>query len=488
MDYKMLYAIIELTMKCNMRCMHCGSACKEALEDELTTEEMLNLCDDLGEMGLKCVTLSGGEPTTRPDWYEIAKRCVKNNIYTNMITNGWELDDETLKKAEDAGINTLAISIDGMKETHDRIRKVGSYEKSMQAFKNMQKYNLVPAAITTVHKQNIDQLEDLFKCLKEVGVQTWQIQIALPMGNFKKHEAECIKPKDVQTIIDFAYSKIDDDMMIDLADCIGYYSKKEIALNKKRMGKNGIWNGCTAGKYSIGILCNGDVVGCTSIRAKEFIEGNIRKRPLKEIWEDEECFKWNRNLKKEDLKGNCKECQYGERCLGGCSNLKYCMFEDVKSENKYCVYHKQIEKYKEYINSISNYEELLQLLYDITQKKNYQIALLILNRIKQLNLETEQTRKIEAFVCFEKKDYKACKDINKAILDSNPMNLQAKKGYGLALYKLGKIDEAVMVLYEALDIDNYDSYNDLYAVLKEQKKDEEADKVLKMYEEAKKNK
>ena len=92
MDYKMLYAIIELTMKCNMRCMHCGSACKEALEDELTTEEMLNLCDDLANMGLKCVTLSGGEPTTRNDWHKIAKRCVKNNIYTNMITNGWELD------------------------------------------------------------------------------------------------------------------------------------------------------------------------------------------------------------------------------------------------------------------------------------------------------------------------------------------------------------------------------------------------------------
>jgi len=179
----------------------------------------------------------GGEPTTRADWYEIAKRCVKNNIYTNMITNGWNIDDEILKKAQDAGINTLAISIDGCKDTHDRIRKVGSYEKSMKAFKKMQKYNLVPAAITTVQKQNIDELEDVYKCLKEVGVQTWQIQIALPMGNFKEHESECVKPEDVQTIIDFAYSKIEDDMVIDLADCIGYYSKKEIQQKMREINE-----------------------------------------------------------------------------------------------------------------------------------------------------------------------------------------------------------------------------------------------------------
>ena len=52
MEYKLTNAVWELTMKCNMRCQHCGSSCEDAMPDELTTEETLALCDDLKELGL----------------------------------------------------------------------------------------------------------------------------------------------------------------------------------------------------------------------------------------------------------------------------------------------------------------------------------------------------------------------------------------------------------------------------------------------------
>jgi len=118
-------AVWEITMGCNMRCKHCGFSCENALEGELTTEEALKFCDDLGELGFQWITLSGGEPTTRKDWDLIAKRLNENGIIPNMISNGWLMSEEIADRAVKAGINTIAISIDGLEETHDFIRKKG---------------------------------------------------------------------------------------------------------------------------------------------------------------------------------------------------------------------------------------------------------------------------------------------------------------------------------------------------------------------------
>ena len=84
---KLTTAVWEITMGCNMRCKHCGSSCAEALPDELNTSEALQVCDQLKDLGLKVITLSGGEPTTRSDWHIIAKRLVDNGIITSIITN-----------------------------------------------------------------------------------------------------------------------------------------------------------------------------------------------------------------------------------------------------------------------------------------------------------------------------------------------------------------------------------------------------------------
>ena len=84
---KLTTAVWEITMGCNMRCKHCGSSCAEALPDELNTSEALEVCDQLKDLGLKVITLSGGEPTTRSDWHIIAKRLVDNGIITSIITD-----------------------------------------------------------------------------------------------------------------------------------------------------------------------------------------------------------------------------------------------------------------------------------------------------------------------------------------------------------------------------------------------------------------
>ncbi len=67
------YAVWEITLKCNLACSHCGSRAGQARTKELSTEESLDLVKQLAEVGIKEVTLIGGEAFMRPDWLEIAQ-------------------------------------------------------------------------------------------------------------------------------------------------------------------------------------------------------------------------------------------------------------------------------------------------------------------------------------------------------------------------------------------------------------------------------
>ena len=165
-------AVWEITMGCNMRCKHCGSSCHSALPDELTTTEALALCDDLGKLGLQWVTLSGGEPTTRKDWHLIAARLTQNGVIPNIITNGWLFNEEILEQAINAGVGTIAFSVDGLQETHDFIRREGSYQRIMRAIELCRSRNMEVTAITTINKMNLSELIGLKQELVLRGVKS----------------------------------------------------------------------------------------------------------------------------------------------------------------------------------------------------------------------------------------------------------------------------------------------------------------------------
>jgi len=125
-------------------------------------------------------------------------------------------------------------------------------------------------------------------------------------------------------------------------------------------GRDGYnWTGCGAGKYSLGILHNGDILGCTSVRDRSFIEGNIRQTPIKEIWMNPDSFSWNRKMTKDKLSGLCKKCYFGERCLGGCSNTRLTMEGSVYSENRYCSYNVAISTAREQLDRIEDVDVML---------------------------------------------------------------------------------------------------------------------------------
>ncbi|MFX0212425.1 MAG: radical SAM protein [Candidatus Hodarchaeota archaeon] len=330
MRYRLDCAIWEFTLQCNLRCSHCGSSAGLARKDELTTEECFRLCEDLAILKCNEIALMGGEPFLRKDWVEISQ-CIKDlGIKLSFVSNGL-LIEQVLPELANLNPQVVGISIDGMEQAHDMIRgKKGAFRKSISAINLLRKHKIQVTVITTVSKLNFKDLPRLKELFLKKGIN-WQLQVAMPFGNFTKENM--LSLEDYYSVGMFIAAIRATNPFFHLpvvgAHCFGYYSKI-LPCNKK-------WNGCTAGIHTIGITSDGGIVGCLSMGNDRFIEDNIRKRSLIDIWYDKKAFPYTRRFVLDDLGENCKGCPIGEQCKGGCNSVSFTTTSKFHN-NPYCFY------------------------------------------------------------------------------------------------------------------------------------------------------
>lgn len=329
-------AIWELTLKCNLKCKHCVSSAGKARTDELSTEEVLKLCRDLSDLGFKAVCLMGGELFLRRDWYTIGKEIKDLGMGLSIVTNGFCNKEDIIPKLIQLETACITFSIDGTPETHDHIRGFeGSFNKAIEFMRSVKKAGLPTNIITTVHKLNFNDIPKMAYFLLEKEEVEWQIQEASPIGRFTE---ERILSKEeayyLATYIAFLQQKYSKEKVFG-SHSLGFNSNfiPNLSLASE-------WQGCHAGKKILGIKSNGDVIGCLML-SDEFIEGNVRKRSIKDIWNDPKSFSYNRQFEMKDLGDNCKDCRYGKKCKGGCTTRSF-LLTGKNHNDPHCFY--KIEK------------------------------------------------------------------------------------------------------------------------------------------------
>jgi len=473
MEHRPLTAVWEVTMGCNMRCGHCGSSCEDRLPGELNTQEALSLADQIADLGLKWITLSGGEPLLRADLPLLIEQFVSRSVVVNIISNGWFIDAHMAQTLKTSGVSTVAISIDGTENVHDSIRKPGSFQRIREAVAHLKHAGVTVGAVTTISRKNIAILPELRRILIHMGVDLWQVQLGQPMGNFKESPDWVISPEQVPDIIDFcSETAMDGEIKIFPADCIGYYTEQEMMIRQYAGigGPASIWSGCNAGTRNFGILHNGDILGCTSIREKSFIEGNIREQPLSHIWSNPTGFTWCRNASKAQLQGDCAICIYASKCLGGCSNTRLTMNGDMYSENQYCAYNVALKSLRERLLQETDAQWLMaQAEYSLANNE-FQTAAFFTDRVLMLDPDEKKALAIKGFAEFMCGNYTLCENANRVALELDPDDAYAMKGLGLALHKQGNSAQGLEYLEKAANITNYadpDVINDLEFVRRE---------------------
>ena len=321
MEYQLDTCVWEITLACCFSCRYCGSEAGRARDGELTTEECIDVAEQLAQIGCRRAALIGGEVFMRRDWPVIVKALTDRGVRVPIITNGFLFTEAMIDEIRRVKVESIAISIDGPQDVHDAFRQKGSFNRAMFALDTLSRAGIPVSVITTLHSRNIYRLEDLYAALKNKDIFAWQLQACSPMGNaasgdfasgFDFREAIRFVEKHLQT----------SEFLIGLADNIGYFTDSEGFLRGDRSGMSA-FRGCQAGITSIGIDSVGNVRGCESMYDERFNEGNLRFRKLRDIWCDPDAFAYNRRFTKSALTGGCEGCKYGYLCAGGCRSYNY---------------------------------------------------------------------------------------------------------------------------------------------------------------------
>ncbi len=315
---KVATAVWELTLKCNAKCIHCGSSAGCDRNNNLTFEQAKSVVKQLDELGCGVLTLIGGEYFLYPQWKELLAELSKTKMKVGIVTNALALNEEKLDFLKKMGINVIGISIDGTQaKTHDYIRGVpGCYKHAWEMVKLSQSKKIPITVITTINKLNIVELKEFRELMIKNNYHAWQLQHANLFGRMQKELAidefgyYCTGIFAAQTIRKYSKEKLKLFCMHDF----GYYSK-----TIPNHVPNKYWTGCYAGRRNLGIRSDGSILGCLSLYDDRYIEGNVKEKPIAEIRKDK-CFcSWNHRLEKfKNLTGYCEDCPFGLICLGGC--------------------------------------------------------------------------------------------------------------------------------------------------------------------------
>lgn len=321
MNYHLRMCVWEITLECCFSCKYCGSGGGKARKRELTTEECLDIADQLSEMGCKRVSLIGGEVFMRKDWKEIVSRLTSHGINVNIITNGYVFSDKLISDLKESHIESISVSIDGPRMIHDKYRQEGSFDRAVSAIRALCNARIPVSVISTLNRENADFLPALYDILMVYPIYAWQLQACSPMGNAAQNGIDYAF--DFKKVIAFVEENAKNaPFALGVADNIGYFTESEGSIRGNLSGK-AYFQGCSAGIRSIGIDSVGNVRGCEAMYDERFNEGNLREKSLKEIWENSDNFSYNRKFLKELLTGKCSECVMGERCMGGCRSYNY---------------------------------------------------------------------------------------------------------------------------------------------------------------------
>jgi radical SAM protein with 4Fe4S-binding SPASM domain len=341
-----IYVVWEITLRCDLGCQHCGSRAGHARPDELDTAECLDVVRQMADLGIREVTLIGGEAYLREDWDLIAKSITDHGMACGITTGARFFTPERIDRAVAAGVRSISVSLDGLERTHDAQRGVrGSFAAATQAARRIGATPMRLATNTQVNRLSMPELPALAELLADLGSKAWQLQLTVPMGRAADRPQLLLQPYELTALFPLlAYVK---QQRLDPAGIrlfpgnnLGYFGPYEAAL--RHLGDQGAhWGGCPAGKYSLGLEADGKIKGCPSLPSNTYSGGTTREVSVAVAVERASELSYVKSRTRADLWGHCRTCYYADVCKAGCTWTSQ-VFMGRPGNNPYCI-HRALE-------------------------------------------------------------------------------------------------------------------------------------------------
>lgn len=308
----------ECTLRCDLACRHCGSDCKmKSDSQDMPFDDFRKVLESIARETNPndvFIMISGGEPLMRNDLEECGRKIHDMGFPWGIVTNGMHMTEGRFQAMVDAGLHSLALSIDGLCKNHNWMRgNDNSFKQVERTIGLLTGQDLVVwDVVTCATKRNFDELPLLRRWLIENGVNTWRLIDVFPQGRAASDPEMIISDRQYYQLLQFIRETERDYPQLSLNyGCEGFVGEFEFDVRPHSFF-------CQAGVTVGGIMADGSISACTSIRGS-FSQGNIYKDDFMQVWEHGFDIFRNRKWMKT---GPCAHCNMWRYCNGNGMHLR----------------------------------------------------------------------------------------------------------------------------------------------------------------------
>jgi radical SAM protein with 4Fe4S-binding SPASM domain len=296
---------LDLTYRCNERCVHCYLDHDD--HGEMTTAEIKDLLDQMADAGVFYLTISGGEILMRRDFFEILEHARARTFCVKLKTNGVLIRKKEAERLRELGVETVQISIYSYRaEVHDAITKMpGSFRQSIDAVRFLRMQRLTVTMANVLMTQNANDYMSVRALAAELDAKFTIDPTITPMMD---GDRSILNLNVEQAALQEVFRN---EALVGNVEefCAPPQGLDEEALDMLP---------CSAGHTSCYVSPYGDVYPCVQFPLPT---GNVRQTKFVDIWRDSPQFKEVRSITLRDMP-SCSKCAHGGTCTR-CPGLAY---------------------------------------------------------------------------------------------------------------------------------------------------------------------
>jgi SynChlorMet cassette radical SAM/SPASM protein ScmE len=344
---------VSLTGKCNLHCDYCFYAHEMHDRPDLSTREWMTFFDELGRLGVRTLTLSGGEVFVRNEWFDLLDHIAEQRMRYSILSNGTLIDERTVSRLEEKRrrlrLNSIQVSIDGScAEIHDKSRGEGSFKRAIRGLRLLKEAGFPVTSRVTVNRHNVDDLDDIAALLLEdIGLNSFGTNDAMPMGAGCDNQAgvTLLPRQQVQAMetlirLEKKYGGRINATAGPLAKWSAYGEMERARATGELTGtwQMGFLTACGCVFNKLAVHHDGVIAPCNMLPTLEL--GRINRDRISDIWKNHpilKALKGRRRIPMTDVPG-CEDCEWARFCNGSCPGLALSMTGDFNRANPHDCY------------------------------------------------------------------------------------------------------------------------------------------------------
>lgn len=322
--------IWNLIRRCNLTCKHCYAlSADHEYAGELSWNEVVTVMDDLKAFRVPVLILSGGEPLMRPDIFDIAQRARAMGFYTGLSTNGTLIDAPMADRIAATGFDYVGISLDGLRETHDKFRRLeGAFDRSLAAVRLLRARGVKVGLRYTMTALNAHDFAPLLGLMRTEQVDKFYFSHLNYAGRGNIHRGQDAQHLATREALDLLFARVwdaacqclDEEYVTGNNDADGPYLLQWVQARFPRWAdalreRLVAWGGNSSGVNVANIDNLGQVHPDTMWWHHTI--GDVRQRPFSQIWSDtSEPLMAGLKAFPRPVQGRCASCQHFALCGG----------------------------------------------------------------------------------------------------------------------------------------------------------------------------